>query len=145
MAITLVGTSTGTNTATPVAHQAGDLIIIAAFRNTTGTPALPTGYVSVLTKTGTTSSLRIGYRIAVATNDAGGTWTNATATVCHVYRPSSGNTLGIGASASASATTNTINYPALTLVDSSSSNSWILGFVGNSTTTNTIATAPSGM
>ena len=145
MSITLVGVSTGTNTATPVAHLAGDLIIIAAFRATTGTPSLPSGYTSVLTKTGTTCSLRVGYRYAVTTNDAGGTWTNATATVCHVYRPSSGNQLGIGSSASAAETTNTINYPAITLADNFSGNSFVLGFVGNSTITNTIAVAPSGM
>src|SRR6185312_17100908 len=73
-----------------------------------------------------------------------GTWTNATALVCHVYRPTSGKVIGIGASASSAQSTNTINYPALTMADSSGA-SWVAGFVGVSNLTNTIATAPSGM
>ena len=144
-AITLVGTATGTTTATVPTHLAGDLIIICAYRSNTTAASLPSGYSSILTKSGTTASIRVGYKIATTTNDSSGTWTNALALVCHVYRPSSGNTMGIGTSASAAQTTNTINYPALTLADGFSGNSWIAGFCGVSNTTNTIAVAPSGM
>lgn len=145
--ISRIGTSTGTNTCTPTAHAIGDIIVISAFRNTTTAPTLAAGYTSILTKSGTLSSMRIGWRIATATNDAGGTWTNATSTVCHVYRSSSyatGGSVVIGASASNSATTNTVNYPALTLFHTDNT-SWILGFAGVGNLTETVATAPAGM
>lgn len=147
MTISRVGTATGTTSATVPAHAIGDLIIIAAFRNTTGTPSLPAGYTSILTKTGTTSSMRVGFKIATATNDASGTWTNATALVCHVYRSSNyatGGSLFIGGSASSSSTNNTVNYPALTMTHTDGT-SWALGFAGVSNLTETISTAPSGM
>lgn len=147
MSVTLIGTSKGTNTAAPVAHAIGDIIVIAAFRATTGTPALPAGYQSIIIKTGTTSSIRVGYRIATATNDVGGTWTNATATVCHVYRTSlysTGGSVTIGTSASNSSSTNTVNYPALTLFHADGT-SWVLGFAGVDNTTETIQTNPVGL
>ena len=146
--ISRVGTSTGTNTCTFTTHAIGDILIVAAFRATTGTTALGSGFQSIITKTGTTSSMRVGFKIATATNDAAGTWTNATATVCHVYRSSSygtGSSLYIGASASAAQTTNTINFPALTMTHADTT-SWVLGFVGVNNLTNTIAAnPPSGM
>ena len=145
MAITLVGVATGTTTATVPAHVAGDLILIFAFRSATGSPTLPSGFSSIANGNGTTCSARVGYKIATGTGDTSGTWTNSAALVCHVYRASSGNTLGIGASSTiAHAATNTVNYPALTLADAGG-NSWVAGFAGVNNITNTIATAPSGM
>ena len=146
--VTRVGTGNGTNTCTTITHVVGDLLVVAAFRATTGTPSLGTGFQSIITKTGTTSSMRVGFKIATATNDSFGTWTNATATVCHVYRSglyATGGSLYIGASASAAQTTNTINFPALTLTHGDTT-SWVLGFVGANNLTNTIAAnPPSGM
>jgi hypothetical protein len=145
MSISLVGTATGTTTCTIPAHVAGDLILISGFRTATGSPSLPAGYLPVANGNGTTCSQRIGYKIADGTGDTSGTWTNSAALVCHVYRASSGFTLGIGArSAIAHQTTNTINYPAITMADTSG-NSWVAGFAGVNNLTNTIVTAPSGM
>lgn len=146
MSLSLVGTATASaTTVTPPAHQPGDLIVIFAFNGgATTVPSLPSGWLSVLTKSGTTCSARLGYKIATSTSDASGTWTNADELVCHVYRPSSGNTAGIGVSASAASTTNTVNYPALALVDPSG-NSWVAGFAGCNNTAETIQTAPAGM
>jgi len=142
----LVGTSTSnTTTVTPPTHQAGDLIIICAGRASTTAPSLPSGWISILTKSGTTSSIRIGYKWATGTSDASGTWTNAALLTCHVYRPDTNYTLGIGPSASSSSTTGTVNYPALTLADNFSSNSWVLGFAFCTNNAQTISTAPSGM
>lgn len=143
---TLAGTATASAaTVTPPAHQAGDLLVIFAFRGgSTAAPSLPSGWTSILTKSGTTCSARLGYKIATATNDASGTWTNASELTCHVYRAASGDTLGIGVSASAASTTATVNYPALSLVDASG-NSWVAGFAGCNNTAETINTAPSGM
>jgi hypothetical protein len=76
--------------------------------------------------------------------DPVGTWTNANELVIQVYRPSSGATLGVGSSASSSSTTATVTYPALTLADTSG-NSWVVGFVGASNTTQTLTAAATGM
>lgn len=145
--ITLVGTATGTTTVTVPAHLPGDLILCFAYRNTTGTPTLPVGFSSPATanETGTTSSGRVGFKTATSTSDTSGTWTNATAMVCHVYRPPSGYTLQLGTIAWNKSTTATVNYPAITLADPTSGNSWCVGFAGTSNTSQTIATAPAGM
>lgn len=148
MALTRVGVATGTTTCTVPTHSVGDLIVIFAYRTgSTTAPSLGAGYTSILTKSGTTCSARIGYRIANATNDASGTWTNSSALVCHVYTSSlysSGSSMAIGGSASSSSTTVTVNYPALTMTNGGGT-SWAAGFGGVSNLTQTIATAPAGM
>lgn len=148
MAISRIGTVSGTTTCTVPTHQVGDLIVIFAYRaGSTSAPGLGSGYLSQLTKSGTTCSARVGWKIATATNDASGTWSNASQIVCHVYRASdflSGGSVRVGASASSSSTTNTVNYPALTMVHSDGT-SWVAGFAGVNNTTQTVNTAPSGM
>jgi hypothetical protein len=148
VSITLVGVQTASATSlTPPAHLPGDLILICAERNSSATaPSLPSGYNAILTQAqGANVSMRVGYKIATATNDASGTWTNATEMTCHVYRPSAGNTLRMGQHASSSSTTTTVTYPALTLADPNSGNSWIVGFAGANNITQTLNTAPTGM
>jgi len=147
MSISLVGTQTASATTVTIpSHQAGDLILIWAERNSSGTaPSLPAGFTNVLTVAqGSNVSARLGYRIANGSTDTSGTWTNAAEITCHVYRPSAGNVLRIGQSASSSSTTTTVTYPALTLADSGG-NSWIAGFAAANNITQTLSTAPSGM
>ena len=148
MSISRVGTATGTTTWTVPAHAIGDIIVTFAFRTASATPpALAAGFTNIFTIVGTTSSARLSYRIATATNDAAGTSTNATATVGHVYRSSlisAGGSIAIGGSASTHAAASlTVNFPALTLTNAAGS--WALGFAGVSNTSQTISTAPSGM
>ncbi len=110
MAITRVGTGTAsTTTVTLPTTQAGDLCIIFAYRATTTAPALPSGWTSILTKSGTACSCRVGYKYATGASTTSGTWTNAIELIAHVYRASSGNTPGIGQSASSSSTTDTVS------------------------------------
>lgn len=146
MALTLVGTnSAAAATVTIPAHQQGDLLVFFAYRSgSTTPPTLPAGKVSLATQTGTTQSCRVGYIVATGTGDVSGTWTNATELCVHVLRPSTGFTAIPGQIATSSSTTTTITFPALTLADSSG-NSWVLGFVGSSNTSQTDGTAPSGM
>jgi len=150
-AITRVGVVTASaTTCTFTTHQAGDFLVVWAVRGgSTTAPTLPSGYVSILTKsnsTATTLAGRLGFKVATTTNDSSGTWTNASELVCAVYRPSSGNTILFGQFASSSSTTATVTFPALSpMGDSSSGNSWALGLVGASNTTQAIGTAPSGM
>lgn len=150
MSITRVGTQTASATSLTVpAHLPGDLILIWAMRGaSTTSPTVPAGYLPILSKSEATAVTLVaiaGYRIANATNDASGTWTNASELICAVYRPSAGNTIRIGQGAASSSTTNTINYPALTMADSTSGNSWVLGLAAASNLTQTLTTAFAGM
>jgi len=145
---TLVGTSTASATTVTIpAHQAGDEIIIEAVRGATTFATLPAGWTNILTKASTSGSpvsMRLGYKTATSTSDTSGTWTNAAELVCHVYRPGAGKRLAIGASASNTSATNTVDYPALSLTKTDGT-SWIAGFVACANTSETIATAPTGM
>src|SRR3989344_456439 len=105
MAITLVGTATGTNTATPPAHQAGDLFLVFSFRDGSATaPTLASGFTTSSNGGGNTCSHRVGWRIASSSSDAVGTWTNATSLILVVLRganqttPIGANNLSTGAS-----------------------------------------------
>jgi hypothetical protein len=149
--ITRVGSATasGTTVAIP-SHQAGDLILVFAFRGSSTTaPSVPVGYLPINIEsesTAVTCSGVLGYRIADGASDTSGTWTNASVLISAVYRPSSGNTIRIGQSAVNKSTTDTINYPALSpLGDSASGNSWVIGAVGASNLTQTLTTAFTGM
>lgn len=145
MAISQVGAATGTTSCTVPAHNIGDLIVIFAYRSgSTTAPSLGAGFVSILTKAGTSCSARIGFKIATATNDASGTWTNATQLTCIVYTSSNrttGGSLYVGGSASNSSINTTINYPALTMTHADGT-SWAAGFAGTSVATAALSTHP---
>ena len=145
--ISLIGTNTASATTVTIpAHQAGDLIIIFAVHGgATTIPTLGTGFTSILTKSGTSIGSRLGYRWATSTSDTSGTWTNANIIDCHVYRASSGNVMGIGSSKSSSSTSLTVNFPALTLSDGYSGNTWVAGFVGVNNATQVCTVAPLSM
>lgn len=122
-------------------HQSGDMIIFFAFRDGSNViPSLPAGYTSIRTATGTNVGARIGYKIATSAAESSPTWTNATDLVCHVYRGAAGP----AATATATAASATVNYPALSLYGKSGT-SWVVGFVGHQSTNDTMGTAPSGM
>lgn len=144
-ATTLVGSAAGTNTATAPTHAIGDLMLVCATRNASATaPTQPAGWTVVGTITGTTNSMRVGYKIATATNDATGTWTNATETVIHIYRPTSGNISEVGASKGTTGTVTPASYAGLTLVDQTGA-SWIVACGQAKGAATTIENVPTGM
>ena len=150
--ITRVGASTSqANTINlPSGYQPGDWSIICAGRGgSTTPPALPKGYLPILTKASSASSatsFRIGYKVlAASSGETSGIWTNANIMSCVVYRPPDGCTLGVGAPASSTSTNNTVTYPGLTLADAVGGNSWVVGFGCVANKTETIETAPSTM
>ena len=69
------------------AHEAGDLIIVFAFRDGSNTsPSLPTGFTNDYNAGGNSSSFRVGWKIAASSSEGSGTWTNASGLVAAVYR-----------------------------------------------------------
>lgn len=144
MAITLVGTATGTNTATPPAHQAGDLFLVFAYRDGSNTaPTLPAGFTSVNTSGLNLNSFRVGRKFAASSSDTIGTWTNATSVILIVLRGVS-TTTPIGGVNTSSGASTTITYNSATLANSSGS-SWVFAFAGHRSTNVAIDTVPSGM
>lgn len=145
MAISLVGTATpGTNTCTIPAHSIGDLILIYSFRDgSNSTPTLPSGYTSLDTITSNSAGSIVGYKIATATNDTSGTWTNATQTNGVVY---TGNdtTTPIGGHAITTNIGTVVSYPALTMTNGTGT-SWVAGLAAHRSTNTTLETPPTGM
>lgn len=135
MAISFVGQAqAAATTVTTPTHAVGDLIIIFAYRNTTTAPSLPAGYTTINTASGNSNSYRVGYKIATATNDSSGTWTNAKVLQCVVYR-GVGGISGIGNNSGATkAASTTANIPARTMQDASGG-SWVVAFAGSRQTT----------
>ncbi|QDH91852.1 hypothetical protein SEA_PHRAPPUCCINO_177 [Mycobacterium phage Phrappuccino] len=89
MAITRVGatSATGTTASLPAGVQAGDLIVVVAWRNnSTSAPAVPAGYAAYGPIAGPTCSMVAGIKLASGPSDTVGTWSPATGVVVHVYR-----------------------------------------------------------
>lgn len=144
---TYIGSAGGVDTATMPSHQAGDLIIAMGFRDgSTTAPALPSGqnWTNLINGGANACSQRVAYKIATSPSEAVGTFTNANAVVVAVYRPGSGETLSVGASAQAGANSSTLTWPGLTLTDADGS-SWVIGFAGARDPAATIETPFTGM
>lgn len=143
--LSYVGQASGTTTATLPAHQAGDLIVIYAFRDGNATaPSLPAGWVSINTSTTTSTGSRLGYKWARNASETSGTWTNATTVIAQVYRghkyetPIGGNSQTVG-------TTNTsVAWGNITLTDTNGT-SWVAAMRGHRSVDTTLETAPSGL
>ena len=144
MAISLVGTNVGTSTCTITAHSVGDLILVLAFRNgSNSTPTVPAGFTTIQSVTSNSAGSVMAYKIATATNDTSGTWTNGTNMIIGVYTGTD-TTRPIGGSQVSTGTGTTVTYPALTMV-SASGTSWVAGLGTHRSTNTTINTAPTGM
>lgn len=140
MPISYIGQATGTTSATLPTHQAGDLIIGFAFRDGSNTaPSLPAGWTNIRSDGLNTCSGRLAYKIAASSSETSGTWTSATSVVFLVYRGAA-----IGANGSNTASSTTVNYPALTL-NVTSGSSWIVGFAGHRSVDTNLQNAPTGM
>lgn len=140
MAITRIGSATGTNSCTLPSHQAGDLILIFAYRDGSATaPSLPAGYWNVTNNGANTNSMRVGYMIADSSSETSGTWTNATSLIAVVYRGARVGSFSVGGAAST-----TVNYPARTLLKSDNT-SWVVGAAGHRSVDTNVQNAPSGM
>lgn len=82
------GSAEATTITIPGTYQAGDIIIIFAFRDGSTTNAsVPAGWNTLtITTDGTSCSSSAGWKIAASGAETSGTWTNATGLICHVYR-----------------------------------------------------------
>jgi hypothetical protein len=124
------GAEAAAATVTIPTHQVGDLLLIVALRPNASTPSLPAGWTSLAAPTTTGKSYQVGYKIATATNDASGTWTNAAVTQVFIYRNAGvpgTPTVNLGA-----ATAGNETFPALTL-STLSGTSWCFRYIYGNT------------
>jgi hypothetical protein len=146
-AIVFVGQATASgSTATIPAHNAGDLILLFAYRDGSNTPpTIPSGWTAIPTgSTGSganTNSSVLAYRVATG-SDPGTGWTNANETVVHVYRGV--NASPIGGSGDGGGNGTTVTYPTLTM-SVTDGTSWVVGFAGHRSTNTTLQNPPTGM
>jgi len=146
VAISYVGGAAGTNTATLPAFNSGDIAICFAFRDGSATnPTIPAAFTQISnTADGTSCSVSIGWRRLVNTDTTVGTWTNASRTVVQVYRGCEPFITPVGGRATAAGTTNTTNFPTITMTRGDGT-SWVVGFIGHRSVDEDIEVAPTGM
>ncbi|WP_165826324.1 hypothetical protein [Rhizobium wuzhouense] len=144
MAISIVGTAVGTNTATPPAHQAGDAFVVFAFRDgSTTRPTPPADYLQAIGGGANTCSATVCGKYAASGSETVGTFTNATSLILIVLRGVDLTTL-FGAVNLSTGSSTTITYPSLTPQRTDGS-SWILCFAGHRSADVAITTVPSGL
>ena len=145
MGIAYVGSiaAAATSVTMPAGRAVGDFELMWSFRSgSTSAPTVPSGWKLIKSGTATSTFAGLYFRWCTSASDTSGTWTSASGLACAVYR----GVLGIGGIvAPTMATTSTVTFPALTLVQSAG-NSWIVGCAGHRTATAaSMAVAPTGM
>lgn len=123
MAIQFVSSaSSNTNTITMPTHQAGDMLIMFAYKFNPG-PVTPSGWSDVAVTPETYA--KVSYKIATSSSETSGTWTNATTLICMVYR----GVYGIGrAGYIAGDTSTTMTFPGPMSLVNTDGTSWVAMF-----------------
>lgn len=144
MAISYVGAASAAATSlTLPTHQAGDLLLLFAYRSgSTSPPTIPSGWTAISQGGNNNNSAVLAYRLAAGAGTASGTWTNATHISSTAYRSSTG-TLEVGAEGADGGSSDTLTYSGLTLQDPDNS-SWVAAFSAHRQATN-VETVPTGM
>jgi hypothetical protein len=135
MAVSFVNSAkAGTNSITlPSGIQAGDIIVLFGFRNTTTAPTLPTGYTNISSQSANGISYRSAYKIATGSESGTSvTFTNANVIQCAVYRGAS--RVGNAASTTNASSANTSIAGIGTFVNTDGT-SWAVLYGGSAQTT----------
>lgn len=146
MTVSRVGTAAANATSVTLpAHQVGDLIIVAAWRDGyTATPlAAAAGWSLITLRFAGQFTMAIAAKIATSSAELSGTWLGATQIIAAVYRHST-NYLAIGQVQSANAGSSTINYGGFSQA-SNITDRWAVAFAGTILNTTDIETAPTGL
>jgi hypothetical protein len=133
--VTYVGSTVSSgNAPTFPAHQAGDLMVVAAqgsSSTSTPVPSLPSGWTQAYRSSSNQGApVLIGYKFATAGNTAGGSWANAAYTCAYVFRGAD-TTTPFGAFNS---TMNAASTPAVTPVNTEGESVLVHYFYNNGTT-----------
>jgi hypothetical protein len=141
-----IATSNSVGSITGIAS--GDFVVQLAYRNNSTTP--PTRATDWLTPPGVAENgadsmaVTIGYRYSTGTSLAGGTWTNASATIALVYRKVHPTApFGLGFVHKTDAAPPVVIDPLLMAVGDGSS--WIVGFMNQRNTGNNFSPSTMGL
>jgi hypothetical protein len=146
VAISRVGSASAqATTITIPTHQSGDLILIVATRNNSAAATVPSGWVTLSNIGSGGISFAIGWKLAKSSSETSGTWTNASAIHCAVYRGSAGVLAFSTASTITTATSATVQYGALANYRAGVLDNWYVGTAFQLNSTNSLETAPTGM
>lgn len=141
--ITFIGASTGVNSATIPAHEAGDLILIFCFRDgSTSSITTPSGYTPVVQRVGNSSRADLFRKIAASSSESFSAISGVTGLIVHVYR-NVDPTTPIGKSGSYVGSSPVLYYAGGTfnVTDGTSGAAF---FAGHRSTNTSLETAPSG-
>lgn len=158
MTVSFVGSASAEATSlTLPAHQAGDLIVMLAYRSAYDLPTIPSGW-KVTNSNGSatlTVSLTVAWKTAASSAETSGTWTSAALLLAAVYRDdanfltlwSRGGNTQVGAT---SITYNAFAAQTATPVNASvnrmqQATGWITAAAWSADRTAAIDTAPAGM
>jgi hypothetical protein len=145
MAISRVGSASAqATTITIPTHQSGDLILIVANRNNITAATVPSGWVASSTG-GSGVSTAFAWKLAKSSSETSGTFTNAVALHCAVYRASSGILAMSTSSSGTTASSTTIIYSANGSYRVGSLDNWWIATAFQLNSANSLETAPSGM
>lgn len=137
----------GTTTLTLPAHQAGDVILMFAYRvGSTTAPTVPAGWTTISTGSGgggSSNASAVAYKVAASSSETSGTWTGAGHLIATVYRGCQ-QSAPIGGNGVATGSGTVITYPAVTMSRSNGS-SWVVGMAGHRSNNVSIQTPPTGM
>jgi hypothetical protein len=147
MAISFVGSASGTNSATLPTFQSGDCALVFAFRDgSTTNPTVPTGWTNLTnTQDGTTCSISVGWRRLINSDTTTGTWTNASRTSVVVYRGCEPFIAPFILKSAGTGTVNTaVSMPTFTMTRGDGT-SWVVGSIGHRSVDTDMGTAWTGM
>lgn len=129
----------------PSGHQAGDILIIFAFRSGNTTPPTPAAGWTTISTSATQPGTTLAYKIAGSSSEVSGTWSTPTDMVCSVYRGTATNKAPFKNPQLNDNTSTSISYLAISPMSCPGS-SWIIGFGGvQASATTTVETPPTGM
>ena len=149
MAISRVGFASALATSIAIpSHQAGDIIVISAGRNTATAPTVPSGWITQVATGASEVSNAIAWKMAKSSSETSGTFANASVLQCAVYRASAGILVVSSAAGVQAATSATINYA--NVVNGLSYrpgvlDNWYIGAAIQLNSTNSLETPPTGM
>jgi len=76
----------GGTSPSPIAHQAGDLMVVVSQSISSAPPLLASGWTTAYASISSSRPLRVAWRIATASNDSWGGWSGATYCTSYVFR-----------------------------------------------------------
>jgi hypothetical protein len=118
----------GTSITIPT-HQAGDVLIIWSTRANSTPPTIPVEWTPIHSSGASSTSIAMGYFVAVDDATVSGTWTNAAHMVCVVYRGvASIGTIGSASGLITASSTEDANFATIALSETNGT-SWVLGAI----------------